>query len=46
MLLHILIPSTSEAKAGGFLWLLGQPDLRGEFQENQGYIERPCLKNK
>lgn len=24
----------------------GQPDLQSEFKDNQGYIEKPCLKNK
>jgi hypothetical protein len=34
-----------EAEAGGFL-SSGQPGLQGEFQDSQGYIEKPCLKNK
>jgi hypothetical protein len=45
-------PSTGEAEAGGFLssrpawsteWV---PGLQSEFQDNQGYTEKPCLENK
>jgi hypothetical protein len=31
------------AEAGGFL-SSSQPGLQGEFQDSQGYIEKPCLK--
>jgi hypothetical protein len=24
----------------------GQPGLQNEFQDSQGYTEKPCLKNK
>jgi hypothetical protein len=34
-------PSTWEAEAGG-----GQPGLQSEFQDNQGYTEKPCLEKK
>jgi hypothetical protein len=28
-------------------WVRGQPDLQSEFQDSQGYTEKPCLeKNK
>jgi hypothetical protein len=27
-------------------WVWGQPGLQSEFQESQGYTERPCLKKK
>jgi hypothetical protein len=36
-----LIPSTWEAEAGGFLSF--QPGLQSEFQDSQGYTEKPCL---
>jgi hypothetical protein len=26
------------------LWVQGQPDLQGKFQDGQGYTEKPCLK--
>jgi hypothetical protein len=35
-------PSTWEAEAG----VQGQPGLQSEFQDSQGYTEKPCLKNK
>jgi hypothetical protein len=38
---HAFNPSTWEAESGGFL-----PGLQSEFQDSQGYIEKPCLKNK
>jgi hypothetical protein len=41
---HAFNPSTQEAEAGGFLSL--QPGLQSEFQDSQGYTEKPCLKNK
>ena len=25
-------------------WVWGQPDLQSEFQDTQGYTEKPCLK--
>jgi hypothetical protein len=25
-------------------WVWGQPDLQSEFQESQGYTEKPCLE--
>jgi hypothetical protein len=40
---HTFNPSTWEAEAGGFL-SKGQPGLQSEFQDNQGYTEKPCLK--
>jgi hypothetical protein len=27
-------------------WVRGQPGLQSEFQDSQGYTEKPCLKNK
>ena len=41
---HAFNPSTQEAKAGGSLWVQGQPGLQSEFQ---GATQRnPVLKNK
>jgi hypothetical protein len=28
----------------GHLWVQGQPGLQSEFQDSQGYTEKPCLK--
>jgi hypothetical protein len=36
-------PSTQEAQAGGFL-SSRQPGLQSEFQDSQGYTEKPCLE--
>lgn len=36
--------STWEAKTGGSLPVQGQPKLHRNFQDNQGYIEKPHLK--
>jgi hypothetical protein len=27
-------------------WVRGQPGLQSEFQDSQGYTEKPCLKKK
>ena len=40
---HTFSPSTQEAEAGGFL-SSSQPGLQSEFQDSQGYTEKPCLK--
>jgi hypothetical protein len=37
-------PSTWEAEAGGFLNL--RPAWSTEFQDSQGYTEKPCVKKK
>jgi hypothetical protein len=42
---HALNPNTWEAEAGGFL-SLRQPGLHSEFQDSQGYTEKPYLENK
>ena len=44
MVVHTFNPSTCEAELGGSLKIQGQPDLQGELQDDQGYIERICLK--
>jgi hypothetical protein len=42
---HAFNPSTWEAEAGGFL--SSKPDWStSEFQDSQGYTEKPCLENK
>jgi hypothetical protein len=45
MVVHAFNPSTWEAEAGGFL-SSGQPSLESEFQDSQGYTEKPCLEEK
>ena len=44
MVVHAFNPSTWEAEAGGFL--RGQSSLKSEFQDSQGFTEKPCLKIK
>jgi hypothetical protein len=46
VVVHTFDPSTWEAEAGGLLssrpaW---QPVLQSEFQDSQGYTEKPCLE--
>jgi hypothetical protein len=41
---HAFNPSTWEAEAGGFLSSRDQPGLQSEFQDSQGYTEKPCLE--
>lgn len=36
-------PNTQEAEVGTALGVWGQPGLYSEFQDNQSYVERPCL---
>jgi hypothetical protein len=45
MVVHAFNPSTQEAEAGGSL-SSGQPGLQSEFQDSQGYTEKPCLGKK
>jgi hypothetical protein len=41
-----LIPALGRQRQVDFL-VQGQPSLQSEFQESQGYTEKPCLeKNK
>jgi hypothetical protein len=45
VLVHAFDPSTWEAEEGGFL-SSRQPGLQSEFQDSQGYAEKPVLENK
>jgi len=40
-----LIPALGRQKQADF-WVRGQPGLQSEFQDSQGYTEKPCLKKK
>jgi hypothetical protein len=40
-----LIPALGRQRKVNF-WVQGQPGLQSEFQDSQGYTEKPCLKNK
>jgi hypothetical protein len=38
-----LIPALGRQRQVDF-WVRGQPDLQSEFQDSQGYTEKPCLE--
>jgi hypothetical protein len=40
-----LIPALGRQRQADF-WVRGQPGLKSEFQDSQGYTEKPCLKRK
>jgi hypothetical protein len=40
-----LIPALERQRQVDF-WVQGQPGLQSEFQDSQGYTEKPCLKKK
>jgi hypothetical protein len=40
-----LVPALGKQRQANF-WVQGQPDLQSEFQDSQGYTEKPCLKKK
>jgi hypothetical protein len=40
-----LIPALRRQRQVDF-WVQGQPGLQREFQDSQGYTEKPCLKKK
>ena len=40
-----LIPALRRQRQADF-WVWGQPGLQSEFQDSQGYTEKPCLKKK
>jgi hypothetical protein len=44
MAVHTFKPRTQETEASGSLLSLNKPRLHSEFQDSQGYVERPCLK--
>lgn len=46
MIAHTFDGSTQEAETGGSLCIQGQGGLHNKFQARQGYIERPCLRNR
>jgi hypothetical protein len=37
-----LIPALGRQRQADF-WVQGQPGLQSEFQDSQGYTEKPCL---
>jgi hypothetical protein len=39
-----LIPALGRQRQVDF-WVWGQPGLQNEFQDSQGYTEKPCLEN-
>jgi hypothetical protein len=38
-----LIPALGRQRQADF-WVRGEPGLQSEFQDSQGYIEKPCLE--
>jgi hypothetical protein len=40
-----LIPALRRQRQADF-WVQGQPGLQSEFQDSQGYTEKPCFKKK
>ena len=44
MVAHTLNPSIWESEAGGFL--NSRPAWSAEFQDSQGYTEKPCLEKQ
>jgi hypothetical protein len=44
MVAHAFNPSTWEAEAGGFLSSRPAWSTEFEFQDSQGYTEKPCLR--
>jgi hypothetical protein len=40
-----LIPALSRQRQADF-WVRGQPGLQSEFQDSQGYTEKPCLEEE
>jgi hypothetical protein len=41
---HAFNPTTQETEAGRFLSLRANSGLQSEFQDSQGYTEKPCLE--
>jgi hypothetical protein len=40
-----LIPALRRQRQTDF-WVQGQPGLQSEFQDSQGYTEKPCLEKQ
>jgi hypothetical protein len=40
-----LIPALGRKRQAEY-WVWGQPGLQSEFQDSQGYTEKPCLKKQ
>jgi hypothetical protein len=40
-----LIPALGRQRQADY-WVWGQPSLQSEFQDSQGYTEKPCLEKK
>ena len=40
---HALIPALGRQRQVDF-WVQGHPGLQSEFQDSQGYTEKPCLQ--
>jgi hypothetical protein len=40
-----LIPALGRQRQADF-WVQGQPGLQSEFQDSQGYTEKPCLEKQ
>jgi len=43
---HTFDPNTGEAVTGGSLGVVGHPGLQSEFQDSQGYTEKPSLRKQ
>ena len=39
------IPALGRQRQADF-WVPGQPGLQSDFQDSQGYTEKPCLENQ
>jgi hypothetical protein len=45
MVVHTFNPRLGRQKQADF-WVWGQPGLQSEFQDSQGYTEKPCLEKQ
>jgi hypothetical protein len=41
---HAFNPPALGRQRQADFWVLGQPGLQSEFQDSQGYIEKPCFE--
>jgi hypothetical protein len=46
MVAHNFNPLPQEAEAGGAIWVQEKSGLQIEFQDSQGYTEKPCLEKQ